>query len=180
MIRKLTAAIIVALLLLTLTIAIGVAQFGSADAPPLYTIEAEMVLPAGIDRSWQVLTDFKAYPEWNPYVPRAEGEFTKGGQLSFTIIDGNFAEPLDLTATFETIDPPDGFNWVGTLGMRGLHDTRHGFSLAAIDPNNTRLRHYEEFRGLLAWLMPGREERVRKTKAAFESMNAALRDRLTP
>jgi hypothetical protein len=156
----------------------GLSYLGSTRAAPVYTIESEIILPADAERSWQVLTDFAKYPEWNPYVPRAEADFTPGATISFTIVDGNFTEPLDLRAELGEIDPPEQFYWVGTLGIRGLHDTRHGFALQPLEGGKTRLRHFEEFRGILPFLLPGRDERVATTRASFDKMNQALQSRL--
>ena len=146
---------------------------------PLYTIESEIVLPAPVEQCWAVLTDFARYPEWNPYATRVEGEFRAGEKLSFTIVDGNFEAPLDLESTLETIVPNEHFNWVGTLLMRGVHDTRHGFRLRDEGDGTTHLLHYEEFRGFLARILPDRAVRVGKTRESFDRMNEALRRRLS-
>jgi len=151
---------------------------GSTLVPPVYTISSEITLPANVEKSWEVLTEFDQYPDWNPYLLRVDGKLAPGEAVSFTLVDGNFSEPLDLGAEVAEVRPNEIFYWIGTLGIRGLHDTRHVFELRALPDGNTQLLHYEEFRGLLAWLLPKREERMALTHTAFETMNNALQQRL--
>lgn len=170
---------IISVLAVSSVVLLALVVYLGARPVPVYTIESVLVLPAGLQRSWRVLTDFARYPEWNPYAPRIEGSFVEGETLSFTIIDDNFSAPLDLEAVLGKIIPNERFHWVGTLLMRGIHDTKHGFHLSALDDGTTRLRHYEEFRGLLPILLPDRAERIARTEASFRRMNEALAQRLS-
>ena len=156
----------------------ALALFGSTLVPPVYTIRSEIILPTDIDKSWEVLTDFSSYPEWNPYLLKVNGTLAPGETVTFTLVDGNFSAPMDLTARVAHVQPNEQFYWVGTLGLQGLHDTRHVFELQALPDGITQLLHFEEFRGLLPWLLPKREERIALTRKAFESMNKALQERL--
>lgn len=153
-------------------------MYGSRGVPPIFTVSAAIVLPATPEESWQVLTDFAKYPQWNPYLTRVEGLLEPGETISFTLVDGNFDKPIDLTARLVGVRAPEEIYWEGTLGIRGLHDTRHVFRLTPLGNGYTQLVHFEEFRGLLALLLPKREERMAHTKRAFESMNTALQTRL--
>mgnify|MGYP002628262088 CR=1 FL=1 len=146
--------------------------------PPVYTIRSEITLPTGIERSWAVLTDFSKYPEWNPYLLKINGKLAPGETVTFTLVDGNFSAPLDLTARVAQVQPNEEFYWVGRLGLPGIHDTRHVFRLQALPDGKTQLFHFEEFRGLLPWLLPKRGERTALTRKSFESMNKALQQRL--
>ena len=156
----------------------GLYVFGSTRVPPLYTIRTEIMLPASPEQSWEVLTDFARYPDWNPYLPRVEAKFVSGESVSFTLVDENFPEPLELTAQLGQISANSDFYWTGRLGIQGLFDTRHVFELYPRDDGNTDLYHYEEFRGIIPALLPRREKRAEYTRAAFERMNMALYQRL--
>jgi hypothetical protein len=70
------------------------------------------------------------------------------------------------------------FYWIGKAGIQGIFDTRHVFMLQAQEDGSTLLLHFEEFRGLLAALLPGEEERSAHTLRAFQKMNLALQQRL--
>ncbi len=157
---------------------IGLHFFGSLHVSPLYTIRTQIILPANPAKSWSVLTNFAGYPDWNPYLPRVEGAFEVGESISFTLMDENFAEPLDLAARLGEISADRSFYWIGRVGIQGLFDTRHVFELYPRGDGNTDLHHYEEFRGLIPALLPRREKRAENTRAAFERMNVALYQRL--
>jgi len=36
-------------------------------------LRSEIEIEAPIERVWRVLTDFAAYPEWNPFIRRVSG-----------------------------------------------------------------------------------------------------------
>jgi hypothetical protein len=156
----------------------GVALFGSTWVPPIYTVRTEIVLPASPEQSWEVLTDFSRYPQWNPYLQRVEGTLAPGELISFTLVDGNFSAPFDGTAQMAWVSEPEQFFWIGKAFIQGIYDTRHVFTLQPQEDGSTVLLHFEEFRGLLPALLPGREQRNTHTRRAFESMNRALQQRL--
>lgn len=156
----------------------GLTLIGSTLVPPVYTVRSEISLAASPEHSWQVLSDFSSYPQWNPYLTRVEGELVPGARVSFTLIDGNFSAPFDGAARMARVAANEQFYWVGKAGIQGIFDTRHVFILQPRENGNTVLLHFEEFRGLLAALLPGREQRMAHTRRAFEAMNRALQQRL--
>ena len=44
-------------------------------------IHTEIEIHAPAERVWQVLTDFAAYPQWNSFIRRVEGEIRAGARL---------------------------------------------------------------------------------------------------
>lgn len=48
---------------------------------PRLDIVTDIVIDAGAERVWGVLTDFASYPEWNPMIRRASGELAPGRRL---------------------------------------------------------------------------------------------------
>lgn len=157
----------------------GVYLSGSPGISPWYTIRTEIALPASPEQSWEVLTDFARYAQWNPYLPRVEGRLAEGQTVSFTLVDANFPEPIDLTARLGEVTPNKQFYWSGRLGVQGLFDTRHVFELRLREDGHTDLHHYEEFRGIIPALLPNREERTANTRQSFQRMNTALYQRLS-
>ena len=67
---------------------------GLAAAPePVYTVESEIVIEASPDVVWEVLSDFEAYSDWNPYAIRLEGEAAPGQVLTLEIVQANWPKP---------------------------------------------------------------------------------------
>ena len=48
-------------------------------------LRSEIEIDASPDRVWNVLTDFAAYPDWNPFIRRLDGQFTVGSRLTTRI-----------------------------------------------------------------------------------------------
>ena len=44
-------------------------------------LNAEIEVEASPDRVWEVLTDFAAYQQWNPFIVQATGQARPGGRL---------------------------------------------------------------------------------------------------
>ena len=61
--------------------------------------------------------------------------------------------------------------WLGRLGMPGLFDGRHSFSLTPLPGGRTLLQQSETFTGLL---VPVAGSILTPTRAGFEAMNQAL------
>ncbi len=48
-------------------------------------IHTEVEINAPAERVWRMLTDFRAYPEWNPFVRRVDGEARVGARIHVDI-----------------------------------------------------------------------------------------------
>jgi hypothetical protein len=125
------------------------------------------------DVVWDVLTDFDAYDEWNPFM-RIAGRPVEGARLTVEL-----RPPGKRAATFRPtvtrVDHGRDFAWLGHLFVTGLYDGEHRFRLEDVGDGRTRLVHAETFEGLLVrpingWLGDA-------TRRGFESMNEALKMR---
>lgn len=137
------------------------------------TIETGRVVDAPPETVWRVLTDFAAYPEWNPFIPQIEGDLQEGARLRVRI-----EPPGSRGATFRpevvVLRPPRQLAWLGRLFVPHLFDGRHEFRLVPLaDGERTRFVQRETFGGLLVpILLDG--EAVRR---GFETMNERLAER---
>jgi hypothetical protein len=126
------------------------------------------------DRVWDVLTDLAAYPRWNPFIVAASGPVEPGGRLRLRMqpvgARSVALRPLVLEATRGR-----RLRWRGRLGVPGVLDAEHDFTLADRD-GGVRLTQRETFRGLLAPLVS--RSLNRHTLPAFHAMNAALKARV--
>jgi hypothetical protein len=157
----------------------GLQFIGSTLVPPVYAVSTDRELPANLEDSWEVLTDFSAYPQWNPYLTTIEGEFEVGEVITLTLVTPNSPESRQSRPQLAEIEPLKQFSWEGRFPVPGIAHTRHVFALEKIDGKRTRLLHYEEFRGLAVALMQsGREAESQSNTQAFTDMNNALSLRL--
>ena len=137
-------------------------------------LSTEVTINAPVERVWQVLTDFPSYGDWNTFMPRIEGDFTIGGRLEVRLSPPG-GRAMTFKPTITLIEPKREFRWLGRLGMPGIFDGEHGFRLERTDSGDTRLRHFETFRGILAPLLMAMIGK--STHAGFEAMNRALKER---
>ena len=123
---------------------------------------------------WAVITDFDAYPEWNPFVVEASGRVEVGERL-INRMQPPGGKAMTFKPTVTEVDPQRTFEWLGRLGIPRIFDGRHRFELHPTADGGTRLQHSEYFNGLLVRAM--RTSLDTTTKAGFEAMNAALKTR---
>ena len=137
-------------------------------------IETSLLLRAPPERVWTVLTDFDAFPEWNPLVLRAEGEAKAGAPLHLLIAqpDGSGVQRR-LSARIDEWRPNERLGWTG--GPWPIFRGHHWFLLSARD-GGTFFRHGEIMTGLYPWL--GRRAIGRRFRPGYEAMNRALAERL--
>jgi hypothetical protein len=133
----------------------------------------EITIDAPTDVVWDVLTDLAAYPEWNPFIVEVHGKPQLGTQLKNRLQPPG-GKAMRFSPTVTAVDPDTKFEWLGRLGFRGVFDGRHIFELEATE-SGTRFVQREEFTGLLVPLFARSLDG--KTKAGFEAMNRAIKER---
>jgi hypothetical protein len=137
-------------------------------------LRSEIDVHATPERVWQVLTDFAAYPQWNPFITRADGEARRGRRLTLRM------QPAGGRATTfrpTVLEAAQGrqLRWLGRLLVPGLFDGEHRFTIRPLGDGQVRLVQQEDFRGLLVPLLAGSLDR--RTLPAFVQMNQALKRR---
>jgi len=138
------------------------------------TVATVIEIDADPHAVWDVLTDFPAYPEWNPFMDSIDGTAEVGRRLVVHLAGrggrGTTFRPTVLVAT-----PGEELRWIGRLGPGGLFDGVHSFVLTANPDGTTRLTHSERFTGILVALLKGA---TTGSHAGFEAFNEALRRRV--
>ncbi len=138
-------------------------------------IHTEIEIQATPEQVWDVLTDFAAYPEWNPFIQRIAGNVAVGAKLdAFLQPPGNRGmgfRPTVLAAT-----PARELRWLGHLGFSGIFDGEHIFRIEPVGADRVRFVEEEHFAGVLAPLFLRFIEG--STKAGFVAMNEALKARV--
>ncbi|QMW22798.1 SRPBCC domain-containing protein [Sandaracinobacteroides saxicola] len=140
--------------------------------PPL-TIATEVEIAATPERVWAILTDFAAYPQWNPYIVAIEGDATPGTVMQVHSVPLPGAPEMVAPVLMVSADFPL-MCWEGGLADRGQFRGDHRWRLEAI-AGGTRVAHVEDFSGTLAPDILARHGDT--VRAAFERFDAALKTR---
>ncbi len=137
-------------------------------------IETKITIAAPANVVWHVLTQFEAYPQWNPFIRSVSGRAKVGGRLTIRV-QPEGGMPMSFKPTVLRAEVDRELRWVGKLLFGGIFDGEHSFVLTAIDGKHTHLHHNEEFRGLLVPLF--RRWIHGSTASGFRAMNEALKQR---
>jgi hypothetical protein len=137
-------------------------------------LRSEIDVHATPERVWQVLTDFAAYQQWNPFIIRADGEARRGRRLTLRMQPAGGRARTFRPTVLEAAQGRE-LRWLGRLLVPGLFDGEHRFTIRPLGDGQVRLVQQEDFRGLLVPLLAGSLDR--RTLPAFEQMNQALKRR---
>lgn len=136
----------------------------------MYRIESKIEINARIEKAWQVLMDFEAYPSWNPFIQEIERK--KNRSLMVKLVQGN-NKPMVFKPRIIQEKKEEIFSWQGKLFLKGLFDGHHSFKLQKIEANKTLFVHSEEFKGILVPLL--KKSLQTNTTSAFNAMNKAIK-----
>jgi len=136
-------------------------------------LTSQIGIDAPTERVWAVLTDFGAYPEWNPFIVRISGELTVGSRLEVRIAPPG-GRVMTFRPTVRVVEENQELAWLGRFLVPGLFDGEHHLQLDPLDAG-TRFTQSERFGGIL---VPAAGGVLAKTQRGFEAMNAALERRV--
>jgi hypothetical protein len=137
-------------------------------------LASQIDIDATPDRVWRVLSDFAAYPQWNPFITRAEGEARPGSQIVMRMQPVG-ARGVTLRPTVLEATPGHRLRWLGRYGIPRLFDAEHCFTITPREQGGVRVSQNERFTGVLVPLLARSLDR--HTLPAFEAMNTALKNR---
>ena len=139
-----------------------------------FEIRTEIGIAASPERVWEILTDFPAYGDWNPFVRSVKGEAKKGAQLEVRMQPSG-GKSMTFRPTVLAADEGRELRWLGRVLLPGIFDGEHRFVIESLEGGRVLLHQSEQFRGLLVPLF--RSSLDRDTRRGFEEMNVALRER---
>lgn len=137
-------------------------------------VQAEITIDARPEQVWSVLTDFAAYPEWNPFMPRISGPLQVGGKLTVRLQPPG-GRGMTFRPTVQAVEPGRRFSWLGRLLVPGVFDGIHEFVLTPVGGGRTLMLQRETFSGILVTLF-GRT--LEQSSTGFDDLNAALKARV--
>jgi len=131
-------------------------------------------------RVWEVLSDLNAYPDWNPYITRAEGGLEVGSTLTLRL-EPPGGEALTVQPVVLEAEAPRELRWLWAKGFSGICDTEECFVVVPKGENRTHVIHRITCTGL-AVSLPGlgaaTSARLETNfRQGLEAMNRALKSR---
>jgi len=135
-------------------------------------IKTSIPINATPEKVWSILTDFKNYPQWNPFITQIEGELAINNKIKIKL-EPPESNKMKFTPTIKTLTYNKEFSWLGHLFVPGLFDGNHSFFLQK-SKGTTILLHEESFTGILVPLF--KKQLLTNTKKGFELMNKALKE----
>jgi len=92
------------------------------------SIESEITIDAPVASVWSHLIDFVHYPNWNVFIPSISGELKEGSKWKVTIHPPGGSK-MTFAPKCTKMETGKRFQWKGSLGIPGLFDGEHIFSL---------------------------------------------------
>jgi hypothetical protein len=137
----------------------------------LYT---SIKIDAPAERVWRLLTDFENMPDWNPSMEHIQGEPVTGARLEIEFSSPNGKRGMRFKPKVLNAELNRELRWLGHLGIPGLFDGEHIFTIEPLGPERVRFVQRERFRGLLVPLLS--KSLDHGTRDAFEAMNRAIKE----
>ena len=151
----------------TTIVVLCVVIFGFA---PRWDILTTIEIRTPPSRIWAVLTDTRAYPEWNPMIAGLKGKLAAGEVVEN--IEGYGDDRTIFWPRILVAKQDQELRWLGHLwGIPRLLDGEHYFLLQPT-PEGTLLTQGEHFTGVVLWIFD-----VCRLMRPFEAMNVALKAR---
>ncbi|MFM0398244.1 SRPBCC family protein [Paraburkholderia aspalathi] len=134
------------------------------------SVRADVLIARPPSDVWNVISDSAAYPDWNPFITRVDGDFREGATIR--IVLGSGSDSMVFKPTVLLVRPGQDLCWRGSVWIRGVFDGKHCIHLTAV-PGGTHLEQTERFSGLLVGRLT--KDVVEDTRQSFQAMNTAVK-----
>src|SRR5688572_19707785 len=112
------------------------------------SIRTEIVINAPKEKVWDILTNFPAYANWNPFIIHIAGALKTGSKVSVHMLANG--KKYKFKPKLLKVIPNQYFDWMGSMLVKGIFDGHHYFEIEEITPNQVNLRQGENFSGILS------------------------------
>lgn len=134
-------------------------------------IKTKILINATPNTVWSILTDYDAYPNWNPFIKTIKGEVKEGNKVTVFIKPSN-RKGMKFKPKILCLETNKELRWLGVFLFKGLIDGEHKFELIDNGDKTTTFVHSEYFNGILVSLF---SRRLDETKHDFKAMNKQLK-----
>lgn len=140
-----------------------------------HQITTQLEVSAPPEQVWDVLTQWDAYPAWNPFIRRIIGPPHQGGRVGI-VLQLVHGRGVRLRGMVATLAAPRELSWAGYLWLPRLLEAEQQFRLEPLDSGATLLVQRIAFRGLLVPMMWRSLKRTARRGSML--MNAALKGKV--
>jgi hypothetical protein len=135
-------------------------------------IRGSIDIDAPVGRVWEVMTDFKAYPQWNPFITKMSGELKEGSIFDVTVkIPGR--KDSQFKSKLVKIVEKQELMFNGTI-KKGILTDDHLFKLESFGENKTKMFQSIAFKGFMSYFAGSTIKDVQK---GLDMMNSAFKVR---
>ncbi len=136
-------------------------------------LRSEIEILATAKVVWDVLINFRAYCQWNPFIVEADGQLREGATVSVTInFPGN--RERKLRRCILKLLPMSELRWTSTSIHRALVHSEQFFQLRPVTDDRVRLAVGENFSGIMA---PRNPVELSQISQGLTLMNQAIKRR---
>jgi hypothetical protein len=136
--------------------------------------KTEIEINAKPERVWDILIDFNKYPVWNPFIRQVTGKAEIGSQLAI-FLESHEGKIIKFMPRVTISKTNKELRWIWKLIVPRLFEGEHRFAIKALDKGGVIFTQKELLNGVLVPLLGNML--FTKTKAGFEEMNKALKER---
>ena len=133
-------------------------------------LTTHLTVDSPVEAVWQTLSNLTSYHEWNPFITSAAGVLALGERLDLTIQPPG-GRPMKFKPWVTAVETHQYLEWLGHLGVPGVFDGRHSFTLTPLPGGRTLLQQSETFTGALT---PFTGSMLKRTREGFSAMNQAI------
>ncbi|WP_341224948.1 SRPBCC domain-containing protein [uncultured Arcticibacterium sp.] len=137
-----------------------------------FEIKTEITINASPEKVWGILSNFEAYPSWNPFIKSISGQVAVGQKITVKIAPQNSSE-MTFKPKVLTFAKNKELTWLGHLLFSGIFDGTHKFELLDHGNGTTTFNQSEIFKGILVPLF--KSQLNKNTKHGFIAMNEKLK-----
>lgn len=138
------------------------------------TIETVIIVDSNPDKIWSILTNFKEYELWNPFMIKVVGNAILGSKIEVNIktISGKQRTYFPIITKCEINRE---LRWKGKSFLPGIFDGERIFVIEKSNDNKVSFLHKEVFKGLGVKLVGNKLDQ--DLRESFVRMNKALKAR---
>ena len=113
-----------------------------------FEIKTEITINATPDKVWEIFTNFKIYPNWNPFIKSVKGQVLAGEKI-IVKIEPPEAKEMTFKPKVLTFIEKKELSWIGHVLFPGIFDGKHKFELLDNGNGTTTFIQSEVIKGIL-------------------------------